>query len=199
MSTIKVKYSLILPSYNEYHNLKLLIPLLINCFKSKNYEIIIVDDNSPDLTTRKLKAKYKQNKFIKFILRKKNRSLGLSIKDGIKNSKSKNIIVMDSDFNHRPIDLKKMIYQFEKKKCDLICGSRFINGGYSSTFFRHKTSKIFNFFINLVTKGNLSDNLSGFFIIKKKFVENLLNQIFYGYGDFYIRLLYIMQKKSKYY
>lgn len=82
------------------------------------------------------------------------------------------------------------------KKCDLICGSRFINGGYSSTFFRHKTSKIFNFFINLVTKGNLSDNLSGFFIIKKKFVENLLNQIFYGYGDFYIRLLYIMQKKK---
>ena len=87
MNLNKLKYSLILPSYNEYNNLKLLIPKLMDCFKVRNYEIIIVDDNSPDLTTFKLKPKFKKYKFIKFILRKKNRSLGLSIRDGIKISK----------------------------------------------------------------------------------------------------------------
>lgn len=196
MKTNRLKYSLILPSYNEYNNLKLLIPKLMNCFKTKNYEIIVVDDNSPDLTTFKLKTQYKSHKNIKFILRQKNPSLGLSIKNGIRISKSENIIVMDSDFNHRPIDLKKMISIFEKKNCDFICGSRFIGEGYSSTFFRHQTSKIFNFFVNLITNGYLSDNLSGFFIIKKKFIKKKLNQIFYGYGDFYIRLLYMIQKKK---
>ena len=196
MNLNKLKYSLILPSYNEYNNLKLLIPKLMDCFKVRNYEIIIVDDNSPDLTPFKLKPKFKKYKFIKFILRKKNRSLGLSIRDGIKISKSDNIIVMDSDFNHRPLDLKKMISKFEKKNCDFICGSRFIHNGYSSTFFRHHTSKLFNFYVNLITNGYLTDNLSGFFIIKKKFIRNQLNKIFYGYGDFYIRLLYLMQKKK---
>ena len=38
--------------------------------------------------------------------------------------------------------------------------------------------------------------MSGFFIIKKSFLNNMLNKIFYGYGDFYIRLLFYMQKKN---
>ena len=70
---------------------------------------------------------------------------------------------MDSDFNHRPEDLKIMIKFFEKKNLDMLCGSRFLKDGSSNTFFRHICSLIFNKFINLLTKGKLSDNLSGFF------------------------------------
>ena len=53
---MKKKYSLILPCYNEYKNLRLLIPLIFKCFSKSNYQIIIADDNSEDLTIKKLKS-----------------------------------------------------------------------------------------------------------------------------------------------
>ncbi|MDB4339964.1 glycosyltransferase [Pelagibacteraceae bacterium] len=193
---MKTKYSLVLPSYNEYGNLKLLLPEIFKSFFKRNYQIIIVDDNSIDQTIKKLKKEFKRRKQIKYILRKKNRSLGLSIKKGIEASSGENIIVMDSDFNHRPQDLKKMILKYEKNKLDMLCGSRFLKGGSSNTFFRHLCSLFFNIFINILTKGNISDNLSGFFIVKKKYIRKDLKKIFYGYGEFYIRLLFFMQKKK---
>ena len=193
---MKKKYSLILPCYNEYKNLRLLIPLIFKCFSKSKYQIIIVDDNSEDLTIKKLKSKFGSNKNIKYILRKKNPSLGLSIKEGIKKSDGNVIIVMDTDFNHSPKDLKKMINLYDLNDYDLICGSRFLKGGFSTTYFRHYCSKIFNLFVNFITRGKISDNMSGFFIIKKSFLNNMLDKIFYGYGDFYIRLLFYMQKKN---
>ena len=193
---MKKKYSLILPCYNEYKNLRLLIPLIFKCFSKSNYQIVIVDDNSEDLTIKKLKSKFRSNKNIKYILRKKNPSLGLSIKEGIKKSDGNVIIVMDTDFNHSPKDLKKMINLYDLNDYDLICGSRFLKGGFSSTYFRHYCSKTFNLFVNFITRGKMSDNMSGFFILKKSFLNNMLDKIFYGYGDFYIRLLFYMQKKN---
>ena len=193
---MKTKYSLILPCYNEYENLKRLIPLIAKCFTKSKYQIIIVDDNSEDLTIKKLKSEFKSKTNIKYILRKKNSSLGLSVKEGIRKSNGNVIIVMDADFNHRPKDLKKMINLYSLNYYDLICGSRFLKGGFSTTYFRHYCSKIFNFFVNLITGGKISDNLSGFFIIKKFLLNNMLDKIFYGYGDFYIRLLFYMQKKN---
>ena len=70
------KYSLVLPCYNELENLKLLIPQFLKILKNKNYQIIIVDDNSEDQTIIKLRDKFKKNKSIKYILRKKNRRSG---------------------------------------------------------------------------------------------------------------------------
>ena len=193
---MKKKYTLILPCYNEYKNLRLLIPLIFKCFSKSNYQIIIVDDNSEDLTIKKLKSKFRSNKNIKYILRKKNPSLGLSIKEGIKKSDGNVIIVMDTDFNHSPKDLKKMINLYDLNDYDFVCGSRFLKGGLSTTYFRHYCSKIFNLFVNFITRGKISDNMSGFFIIKKSFLNNMLDKIFYGYGDFYIRLLFYMQNKN---
>ena len=54
---MKINYSIILPCFNELKNLQLLIPQLIKTLKHKNYEIILVDDNSEDLTIPKLKKK----------------------------------------------------------------------------------------------------------------------------------------------
>ena len=57
----------------------------------------------------------------------------MSIKEGIKSS-GNTIIVMDTDFNHRPQDLSKMIKKFEGSNFDMICGSRSLKGGSSNTF-----------------------------------------------------------------
>ena len=68
---MQLKYSIILPCYNEYGNLKIIIPKLIALFKNKSFEILVIDDNSPDGTFIKLKKIYKKNKKIKCFIRKK--------------------------------------------------------------------------------------------------------------------------------
>ena len=67
---MKIKYSLILPCLNELENLKLLLPKLIKIIKKKNYEIVLVDDNSEDQTIPKLRKILKKKVKIKYILRK---------------------------------------------------------------------------------------------------------------------------------
>jgi dolichol-phosphate mannosyltransferase len=92
--------SVILPAYNEKDNLVPLIADIHKYLTAYHHEIIVVDDNSPDGTygaVRDLNLP-----FVKPILRVDNRGLANSIRYGIENAKGDAIVVMDSDFNHKP-------------------------------------------------------------------------------------------------
>ena len=65
---MQIKFSIILPCYNEYGNLKLLIPEILNIFKNRSFEILVIDDNSSDQTITKLKNHFSKNPRIKYIL-----------------------------------------------------------------------------------------------------------------------------------
>mgnify|MGYP001322639433 FL=1 len=189
-------YSIILPSFKEVKNLNLLIDKIFSI--SKKFEIIIVDDFSNDGTLDMLKNKKKLFKNIKYLIRYKNKSLSRSIYEGILLTSKRNIIVMDCDFNHNPKDILKLIKNFEKKKLDFISGSRFKNVNLKKL----KTRFIFSFFYCLILSKFLgfksTDSLSGFFIIKKNILQKMnLRKIFYGYGDYFFRLIYYINKKSK--
>ena len=188
-------YSIILPSFKEVKNLNLLIDKIFSI--SKKFEIIIVDDFSNDGTLDMLKNKKKLFKNIKYLIRYKNKSLSRSIYKGILLTSKRNIIVMDCDFNHNPKDILKLIKNFEKKKLDFISGSRFKNVNLKKL----KTRFIFSFFYCLILSKFLgfksTDSLSGFFIIKKNILQKMnLRKIFYGYGDYFFRLIYYINKKS---
>ena len=188
-------YSIILPSFKEEKNLNLLIDKIFNI--SKKFEIIIVDDFSNDGTLEMLKNKKKLFKNIKYLIRYKNKSLSRSIYEGILLTSKRNIIVMDCDFNHNPKDILKLIKNFEKKKLDFISGSRFKNVNLKNL----KTRFIFSLFYCLILSKFLcyksTDSLSGFFIIKKNILQKMnLRKIFYGYGDYFFRLIYYINKKS---
>ena len=63
--------------------------------------------------------------------------------------------------------------------------------------FRYFSSLLFNFFLRIILRTQIQDNLSGFFIINRKCLDiSYYDQIFYGYGDYYMRLLYILNKKK---
>ena len=163
-----MSYSVILPSYKESKNLDIIIDQIHKYMKKKIFEIIVVDDFSGDGTEKILKKKQKKYKNLSFFLRKTaDKSLAKSIYKGISLSKKKNIIVMDSDFNHKPKDLKKLIDNFEKKKLDFIIGSRFENFKFNNLKFRFILSYFFCIFLSFLLDIRTSDSLSGFFILKK--------------------------------
>ena len=95
--------SIILPTYNEKNNINILIKKILEILKDvESKEVIVVDDNSPDGTYLYCKKEFETNNQIKLILRQNNRGLANSIRDGIKASKGKNIIIMDTDLSHDP-------------------------------------------------------------------------------------------------
>ena len=180
--------SIILPTYNESENILLLIQAIKKVLKKNNFEILVVDDDSPDRTGYLVQKKYALKKNIRALIRKKDHGLAASILAGIKKSNGSHIIVMDTDFNHDPKILSLFISQ--KNSYDLLIGSRYINGGGMENRMRYYLSFIYNVIIKLLLGLKTHDNLSGFFLIEKSHLSKMnLERIFKGYGDYFIRFL----------
>ncbi|KKP59974.1 MAG: hypothetical protein UR52_C0001G0054 [Candidatus Gottesmanbacteria bacterium GW2011_GWA1_34_13] len=189
--------SIILPTFNESGNIiKLINSILIICKKNNiSTEIIMVDDDSQDLTGIKTINKFKNNHSVKVFIRKKNKGLASAILYGINHSRGKYILVMDTDFNHNPKEIPIMFML--SKKFDLVIGSRYIKNGGMENRIRQWFSYYFNLYIRVLLNHDISDNLSGFFITKRSILKKLeLYKIFFGFGDYFIRLIYIIYRKK---
>ena len=183
--------SIVLPSYNEKRNLLQLIPQIHQNMTDKQHEIIVVDDNSPDGTYKAVLDL--ELPFVRAILRVKDRGLANSIRCGLEIAKGDAYVVMDSDFNHRPEYLPFMIDALSYYDC--VTASRFVYGGRMDSRLRHILSWIFNIFTRVITGGYITDNLYGYYAVRKTAMEKLsYDRIFWGYGDYFIRLLYYLQK-----
>ena len=190
--------SIILPTYNEKGNIIILVNKIIKILKNyKKKEIIIVDDSSPDSTYNIAKKKFSKKKFIKIFSRKNELGLGKAIGYGISKSKGHLIVVMDTDLTHNPKLIPKLINY--SKEYDLVSGSRFAKGGSMYSFFHYSCSLIFNFFLRILLNSKLKDNLGGYFCIKRRVLNKLnFKKIFYGYGEYYFRLIFfLIRNKSK--
>jgi dolichol-phosphate mannosyltransferase len=157
-------------------------------------QIIVVDDNSPDGTADLVWKRFSSQPEVFLILRKEERGLATAIAKGIEQSRADIIAVMDTDFNHHPKDLPKLLEQIPQ--ADMVIGSRYISGGGMKTSrLRYLGSWVFNIFIRLVLRSPVKDNLSGFLVLKREVVDQVKNKaIFYGYGDYCIRLIHYARK-----
>jgi len=183
-----LQISIILPAYNEKLNLKALIPNIGKILSNYNFEIIVIDDASSDGTGQAL-ADFN----IIFKHNEKREGLGKSIKRGIEMAKGEFIFVMDSDGDHNPLNLTQML---EGLKCnDMVINSRFKKRSLEDSRLRRRLSKGFNYFVRIMTKGSLTDYLYGYWCAKKSALEKInFDEIFWGYGDYSIRLLFYLEK-----
>ncbi|MCK4818539.1 glycosyltransferase [bacterium] len=184
--------SVILPTYNEKGNVIPLIKAIHENLEGYHHEIIVADDDSPDETYEAVKSL--NYDFVKPILRTKSRGFANSIRCGIEHASGNVITVMDSDFNHRPEYLPFMINNIQYYDC--VTASRFLYGGAMDSRLRHYLSWIFDIFTRILTGGMITDSLYGYFAIKKEVLNNIdFDKVFWGYGDYCIRLFYYLQVK----
>ena len=190
-----MSYSLILPTLNEKGHIIKLIQNIRFIFSEiqKEYEIILVDDNSTDGTIDLVKNVAKDYDNIKLFVRqglKKN--LANSINLGIQKSKYENIIWMDTDFQHPP-DYIKLFHDYQKKY-DLMVFSRFLKN--SIRYFEIDKSKkelnenqsfFYNKLCNIFLYRDITDYTSGFVCVKRKVFENY--KLKGNYGDYFVNFV----------
>src|SRR3989338_10010012 len=188
-----IDVSVVLPTYNEKQNIKEMIRQLLFYIKG-NVEIIVSDDNSPDGTWKIVEQISKKDKRVRLIRRFKNKGVGPSLWDGIKSSKGRYIVWMDCDLTMPPSLVPKMIAQL--KDYDVIIGSRYAKGGKDDrSFIRVTTSRLINWFANIVLNFKIKDYDSGFVAVKKEvFKEVKFNP--QGHGEYCIEFLYKCTKKG---
>ncbi len=185
------KFTIVIPVYNEAKNLKILIPKIYKQLKNEKFELIVVDDNSNDETLQTLK-KFRRKNF-HHLIRKTERDLSKSCILGFKKARYKNIIVMDGDLQHKPSDLKKILYVYFKYNPDIAVGTRdlFKIKKHNLNFLRLLASRILILIVNLLLGNKTSDPMSGFFVFKKKiFQKSEKKMIKKGY-KILLDLLYI--------
>jgi dolichol-phosphate mannosyltransferase len=184
--------SIILPTYNERDNIGDLIDAIETVLRPFDWsvEVVVVDDNSPDGTAELVRTRLSKPGFgIVCYQRLDERGLATAIKHGIKHSTGDIIVVMDTDFNHDPEMIPQMVKFLEYY--DMVIGSRFVMGGGMEDRRRYYNSLFYNLFVRLVLRLQVQDNLSGFFAIRRERLKQLkLGSVFWGYGEYFIRLLY---------
>ena len=122
-----MKILVISPTYNERKNIKRLIDMVLG--DNPDFDLLIVDDNSPDGTSEKVKELQDDYKNLHLEIREKKSGLGTAYIYGFKWALKHNydiIIQMDADLSHNPKDLPMMVRNL--KKNDLVSGSRYIKG-----------------------------------------------------------------------
>lgn len=185
--------SVVLPTFNESGNILTLIrEIKENIPDGWDHEIIVVDDNSPDKTYELVKSTYKDDPHVIPILRTTDRGFAKSIRTGLEKANGSKVIVMDTDLTHDPIEIPKMLHI--SKYFDIVSASRFCAGGHMESIRHYLASYSYNLLIRLFLRTQVQDNLGGYFLFdKEKLVRLPFDMIFYGYGEYYFRLLHFAQ------
>ena len=168
----KPNLSIVIPTYNERENISKILEKLRKTLRNVKYEIIFVDDNSPDGTSDEVKFFVQKSPNIHLIHRIGRRGLSGAIIEGIFASNSNLVAVMDCDLQHDETKLLEMLALFKQNNSlDLVIGSRFTEDGEISdkafSKFRELGSKMLTFIIKKLLNINSTDPLSGFFMVKK--------------------------------
>ncbi|KAI8620073.1 nucleotide-diphospho-sugar transferase [Chytriomyces sp. MP71] len=167
------KYSVLLPTYNERENLPIITWLLVKAFKENelDFEIIIIDDASPDGTLEVAKQLQREFGEDRIVLRPRAGKLGLGTAyvHGIQNATGDFVFIMDADMSHHPKFIPEFIKKQKEKNYDVVTGTRYALGGavYGWDLRRKLTSRVANFLADTLLTPGVSD-LTGSFRLYKK-------------------------------
>ena len=184
----------VIPTYDEIENIEKLIRIILNL--DCKFDILVVDDSSPDKTANKVKELipiFEKRLFLK--VRKIKEGLGKAYIDGFNWALEKKydfIFQMDADFSHNPENLIEMLFKL-KNGSEVIIGSRYIKGTnvVNWPLSRILLSKFASFYVNIITGMPIKDPTSGYVGFRRDVLKSIsLEKIkFVGYA-FQIELKY---------
>ena len=170
---IAPELSIIVPVFNEAANVGPLVELVAAALEDDAWELIFVDDNSPDGTADRVKAIAATDPRVRCIRRVGRRGLSGASIEGMLSSSARYVAVMDGDLQHDERVLVRMLALIRAQGTDLVIATRERDGssitGLSGQ--RSFVSDFGRFLSRLVIKADVKDPMSGFFMVRREVVE----------------------------
>ena len=171
--------SVIVPTFNERDNVTTLFRRLETALAGIAWEVIFVDDNSPDGTWDVVRGLARQDSRVRGIRRIGRRGLSGACIEGILACSAPYAAVIDADLQHDETQLAKMLGLLQGGAADLVVGSRYIEGGSADSFDRQRAgaSQLATEVAKRVLRVKIKDPMSGFFMIRRDRFEQLAPQL----------------------
>ncbi|QLH73947.1 glycosyltransferase family 2 protein [Rhodopseudomonas palustris] len=178
-AAVPLQLSVVVPTFNERDNVELLFRKLEAALAGVAWEVIFVDDNSPDGTWQVVREMARRDPRARCIRRIGRRGLSGACIEGILASGAPFAAVMDADLQHDETQLAKMLSLLESNAADLVIGSRYIEGGSADSFDRQRAgiSAIATQVAQKALKIEVADPMSGFFMIRRDRFEQLAPEL----------------------
>jgi dolichol-phosphate mannosyltransferase len=171
--------SVVVPTFNERDNVTTLLRRLEAALQGVAWEVIFVDDNSPDGTWDVVRALARQDGRVRCIRRIGRRGLSGACIEGILASSAPYAAVLDADLQHDETRLPAMLALARSGEAELVIGSRYIEGGSADSFDRQRAgaSAFATGIARRVLGVKVADPMSGFFMIRRDRFEQLAPQL----------------------
>ncbi|MCA6286159.1 MAG: glycosyltransferase family 2 protein [Phenylobacterium sp.] len=174
-STAALELTVVVPTFNERANVRKLIRLVESALGQTRWQVIFVDDDSPDGTAAEVKAVAAVDPRVQCLHRVGRRGLAGAVIEGIMASAAPFVAVMDGDLQHDETLLPAMLAALRTGGADLAVGSRYCGGpGADASALgarREAGSRLANWLGRQVLKADLTDPMSGFFMVRRSVVE----------------------------
>ena len=172
----RLELAVVIPTFNERANVPTLIAKLDQALAGRRWEAIFVDDDSPDGTAEAARELGRIDNRVRVIQRIGRRGLSSACIEGMCATAAPCVAVIDGDLQHDETLLPAMLDRLQGEAAlDLVVGSRFVAGGGTGDWDRDRVAKS-AFATKLsrrVLKGDLSDPMSGFFMIRTHIARTL--------------------------
>ncbi len=167
--------SVVVPTFNERDNVTVLYRRLETTLAGISWEVVFVDDNSPDGTWEVVRGLARQDSRVRCLRRVGRRGLSGACIEGILASSAPYAVVMDADLQHDETQLPKMVELLRSGKADLVVGSRYIEGYRAEGFNKQRAgaSAFATEIARRLLRVDIADPMSGFFAIRRDRFEEL--------------------------
>jgi dolichol-phosphate mannosyltransferase len=171
--------SVVVPTFNERDNVTTLYKRLEAALGATPWEVVFVDDNSPDGTWEVVRALAQRDCRVRCIRRVGRRGLSGACIEGILASSAPYAAVIDADLQHDETQLPKMLALLRSGQAELVIGSRYIAGGSADSFNKQRAgaSALATEVARRVLGVKVADPMSGFFMIRRDRFEQLAPQL----------------------
>lgn len=171
--------AIIVPTYNERENLAPLAAALEQALGGIDYEMVVVDDDSADGTSEAARQLAQRDARVRIVQRIGRRGLSSAVVEGMLATSAPYLAVIDGDLQHDERILPRMLETLKAGGLDVVVGSRNTEGGSMGEFssWRVKLSNAGRQLSRTVSKTPLSDPMSGFFLLDRRFLDEVVRDL----------------------
>jgi dolichol-phosphate mannosyltransferase len=174
-----LEVAVVVPTFNEQENVRELITRVDRALRGISWEMIFVDDDSPDGTSAEIKAIAALDSRIRCIRRIGRRGLSSACIEGMLASAAPVLVVMDADLQHDESRIPAMLEALRAEGTELVIASRYTSGGAIGEWDKTRAlmSRVATRLSRVVCRQPISDPMSGFFMISADTLDSCVRQL----------------------